>query len=289
MVKVNLAMTKGLSWIQSGRLPGCLLLVGPASAHLEQKALKLVQSVLCEKSFPACGECPTCLRVDKKTSESLIYLAPENNVIRIDVIREVLQQLSMNVWGKARFVVIHSAHLMNPQASNALLKSLEEPPAKTHFFLTSSSQHNLLPTLRSRSQVLRFGNELEATAELDGDDFRHQCLTWLNEVLLLPSSEEARLRARDQFLQRADGLRLVRECLLLIREAWWSKDQLGPSLFSLKDNQKLKTISGFDDVTYSELGRSLLDLEKDILAQCDVGLCLENFVYQTRQKLGIVL
>lgn len=102
------------------------------------------------------------------------------SVIRVDEVRAlqpVLQQTpSLAPW---RVILVDSADEMNPNAANALLKNLEEPPAKTIFFLISHSPGRLLPTIRSRCRLLRMhpladldvGRVLDARApDLDPDD-----------------------------------------------------------------------------------------------------------------------
>src|SRR6185295_17465602 len=59
--------------------------------------------------------------------------------------------------GRARAFVVDDAHLMTEEASNALLKSLEEPPPTSHVMLVTASPQALLPTIRSRCQTLRIG------------------------------------------------------------------------------------------------------------------------------------
>lgn len=56
-----------------------------------------------------------------------------------------------------RFVIVEEAHKLNPAAANALLKTLEEPPPRYHFILTAPASDLLLPTIRSRCQILRLG------------------------------------------------------------------------------------------------------------------------------------
>ncbi len=76
--------------------------------------------------------------------------------IAIDDIRQLrhfLQRTAVTPW---RVVIVDSADDLNPNSANALLKSLEEPPARTVFFLISSSPGRLLPTIRSRCRTIRF-------------------------------------------------------------------------------------------------------------------------------------
>ena len=129
-----------------GRWPHALLFVGPSGIGKKKLALAAVQSLLCEKNqsgapplkpLAACGECSSCIRVEKKQSENLIWLAPTEGTvkpsIKVESIRDILEKLSLSNAGRPRAVVIEDAHTMNPQASNTLLKTLEEPFENVYF------------------------------------------------------------------------------------------------------------------------------------------------------------
>ena len=78
-----------------------------------------------------------------------------SSVIRVDEIRELNNFIHMSAAdGGRRVVIVDDADLMNPNASNALLKMLEEPPARTYFMLISHQPSGLLPTIRSRCRTL---------------------------------------------------------------------------------------------------------------------------------------
>ena len=78
-------------------------------------------------------------------------------MIKIDQIRELCQVLTMKPYeARVRVVIIADAHTLNPAAGNALLKMLEEPPARTVLILTAPQTGDLLPTIVSRCQHIRF-------------------------------------------------------------------------------------------------------------------------------------
>lgn len=144
------------------RLAGTLLFAGPAGIGKKRAALTLAQALVCETPLDAradaagCGACGPCLRIEKGQSESLMVVEPDGAQIKIEQARDVLQFLTLQKLGGARVIVIDQAHLLGPQAGNALLKALEEPPAGTHFVLVSALPNAILATLRSRSQLVRF-------------------------------------------------------------------------------------------------------------------------------------
>ncbi len=145
-----------LASIESARLPHTFLFSGPPGVGRKTTALALAQALLCEKSSQACGQCGSCIRIGSQNSESLLLVAPEKNQIKIDQARLILDFLSLRTLGRNRVVIIDGAECLNPQAANALLKSLEEPPEGTYFFLIAPSPAHILPTLRSRAQVVAF-------------------------------------------------------------------------------------------------------------------------------------
>jgi DNA polymerase-3 subunit delta' len=76
--------------------------------------------------------------------------------IKIEQVRDAVREIAARPFeGRARAFVIDDAHVMTEQAQNALLKSLEEPPRTSHVFLVTSAPQGLLPTVRSRCQLLR--------------------------------------------------------------------------------------------------------------------------------------
>lgn len=144
------------------RLAGTLLFAGPSGIGKKRSALTLAQALVCETPLDqrveeaGCGECGPCLRIAKGQSESLMVVEPDGAQIKIEQARSVLQFLNLQKLGRARVIIIDQAHLLGPQAGNALLKSLEEPPSGTYFILISHLPNAILATLRSRSQLVRF-------------------------------------------------------------------------------------------------------------------------------------
>ena len=112
-----------------------------------------------ELAIDACGKCRACDRVARGVHVDVIAIEPDDRAsIKIDVVRDVLSRTAFRPFeGKRRLVLIREADTLEPQAQNALLKSLEEPPPGTIFILTTAVPGALLPTVRSRCMRLRFG------------------------------------------------------------------------------------------------------------------------------------
>ena len=107
-------------------------------------------------AFP-CGECRACRKIDAEIHPDIIFIQPQKGTIKISQIRDLCHMLSMKPYeAKQRVVIITEAHTMNPEAGNALLKMLEEPPGRTLLILTAPHSRNILPTIISRCQHVRF-------------------------------------------------------------------------------------------------------------------------------------
>jgi DNA polymerase III subunit delta' len=120
----------------------------PCAACMPGEAIKIPAS---------CGQCRSCRKIEADSHPDVIRIEPVGQFIRIAQIRELLGTLAMKPYeAKLRVVIISDAHAMNPEAGNALLKILEEPPENTILILTACGTADLLPTIVSRCQQIRF-------------------------------------------------------------------------------------------------------------------------------------
>jgi DNA polymerase-3 subunit delta' len=93
---------------------------------------------------------------DKLDGTVLHLIEPDKDKIKIEQVREAIDFISLQSWVEHRFIVIDQVDKITVQAANALLKSLEEPPQGVHFILITSNLSQVLPTIRSRCQVVNF-------------------------------------------------------------------------------------------------------------------------------------
>jgi DNA polymerase-3 subunit delta' len=144
----------------------------------------------------------------------LFVVSPETAAIKIEQVRDVVREIAgLPFEARARAAIIDDAHTMTEQAMNALLKSLEEPPATSHLILVTASPQALLPTIRSRCQTIRLGPLPSALLE-----------SHLQDRLAL-SPADARLRAAlsggslgAALAFEADGYRALRDEILVMLE-----------------------------------------------------------------------
>lgn len=161
----------------SGRVPGSLLFTGEEGIGKKLFALELAKAMNCRHrvGVEACDECSSCKRISRSTfppfgdvdddKERMIWSEHADvamaraykNIIRVPVMRELEREANFRPFeGAARVFIVENADTMNESASNALLKTLEEPPPTSHLILTTSNPTALLPTIRSRCQTIRF-------------------------------------------------------------------------------------------------------------------------------------
>lgn len=145
--------------IRSGRLAHAYLFCGPRGVGKTSCARIFARTINCLNPTPdgeACGECESCKAIDKGNSFNLMELdAASNN--SVDDIRAVTEQVAIPPQvGKYRVFIIDEVHMLSPQAFNAFLKTLEEPPAYAIFILATTEKHKVIPTILSRCQIYDF-------------------------------------------------------------------------------------------------------------------------------------
>ena len=158
--------------IRRGRLASTFLFIGPTGIGKRTFALKLAQALLCEQSreedLEPCGQCPACQQVEARTHPDLDLVSkPEDkSFIPVELfigdrehrMREGLcHDIALKPFrGGRKIAIIDDADFLNQEGANCLLKTLEEPPPKSVIILIGTSEQKQLPTIRSRSQIVRF-------------------------------------------------------------------------------------------------------------------------------------
>jgi DNA polymerase III subunit delta' len=140
------------------KLPHALMFTGPKGIGKRHLAAALSQLLLCLKPSEGipCGDCRGCQLNKAQNHPDLIWIEPEEGSkgIKVDQVRSLIDELSKTAQqGGYKVVVIEPAEGMNANSANALLKSLEEPAAKTLLILVSHVPSAVLPTIRSRCQL----------------------------------------------------------------------------------------------------------------------------------------
>ena len=180
-----------------------LLVQGNPGAGVFELALQVARTWLCEGEQKPCGQCPACHLFASNSHPDFRALLPEltqvelgwsvgasesaeagdgegggkakrkpSREIKIDAVRDAITWTqTSNSRGRAKVLLLFPADAMNLVASNALLKTLEEPPAGVRLLLLAEDAERLLPTLRSRCQRILFAGPTpaQALAWLEGE------------------------------------------------------------------------------------------------------------------------
>ena len=153
--------------VTEDRLGHAYLFSGPRGTGKTSTARILAKVLNCEN--PAAGEpccvCDSCLSIDAGTSFDVHELdAASNN--GVDAIRDLISSASLATPGRYKVYILDEVHMLSTAASNALLKTLEEPPSHVIFVLATTDPQKVLPTIRSRTQ--HFEVHLLSAADLEG-------------------------------------------------------------------------------------------------------------------------
>ena len=208
--------------LQQSRLSHAYLLAGPPQVGKMTLALDLARAVNCLSSEERpCGSCAQCRRIEAgvHTDVQVVGLARDERTdrpraeITIDQIRALTQTAALKPYeGAYRVFIIDGVERLNQYAANALLKTLEEPPAQVLLLLLTAEEEALLPTIRSRCQRLELRplSEEAVTGLLVGEhglsEERARLLARLSggrlEAALAAASDASILEERDRRLAR---------------------------------------------------------------------------------------
>jgi DNA polymerase-3 subunit delta' len=145
-----------LNGLARGQVSHATLIVGPPNIGKALVAQVFAQALNCthEDQIP-CGECVSCRKVVSGNHPDVRILDEPNQTLKIDEVRELQRELSLSPnEGRWRVAVLCGFERATIEAANALLKTLEEPPAQVVLVLTAVEAAVLLPTIVSRCQVL---------------------------------------------------------------------------------------------------------------------------------------
>lgn len=257
--------------LKARRVPGALLFAGEDGIGKKLFALEIAKALNCRSPQGAegCGHCPACVRIGKfnypQSSESedwkgIIWTdhpdvgmveAPKR-VLLVDQMRLIEREANYRPYeGNARVFLIEDADKLNDPSANALLKVLEEPPHTSHIVLLTSRPAMLLPTIRSRCQMIRFSPV--SPKEIEAHLLQNK----------IASAGEARIRARvargslgRAVAQDFDGFNAQRAAMLRVLQALSvSEDRI----------QLLRSAEELNEAKYKDEYESRLDVLETLI------------------------
>ena len=191
--------------LERGRLGHAYLFSGDDLTELERIARTLAKVVNCEKptarspsglALDSCDQCVSCKKIDADNHPDISWVRAESKsrVITIEQMRELMQTIHLKpTVAQYKFGIIVAADRLNPQAANAFLKTLEEPPADSILVLLSNDPQRMLETILSRCLRLSF-------AGVGTRPHDPALLNWITQFSELAAAEQRSLLTRYQVL-----------------------------------------------------------------------------------------
>ena len=143
--------------VRDGRVAHAYLFSGPRGTGKTSTARILAKALNCTDLHDGepCGACASCVEIAKGTSLDVHELdAASNN--GVEAMRDLVSRAALGTPGRQKVYIVDEVHMLSTPASNALLKTLEEPPAHVVFVLATTDPQKVLPTIRSRTQHFEF-------------------------------------------------------------------------------------------------------------------------------------
>ncbi|NVN89449.1 MAG: DNA polymerase III subunit delta' [Desulfuromonadales bacterium] len=198
--------------LRSGKTAHAYIFEGPCGCGRRKTALALIQALFCHAvSDDACGVCASCRKVagGNHGDIHIVEPLPDKRDINIAQLRDVQRALAMRPYEAPRSAcIVEPADRMNNNSANSFLKTLEEPPGNAIIILITENADMLLPTIRSRCQLVRFAplspEHIGLLLERNGMDAE-------NAALLAPLADGSMQRALEL---DNDALALRREQLV---------------------------------------------------------------------------
>ncbi len=223
--------------IERGRIPSSYLFTGESGIGKKCTAINLAKAVNCLKTIDSdhipidsCDDCLSCRKIDAGVHPDYLLIFPEGGQIRIEEIRSIDNRLSLKPFeGRKKIVIIDDADTMNVFASNAFLKTLEEPPKDSLIILISSKPDNLPDTIRSRCSRINFTPlSYEASQRViqkaigQEEKTSHEISTLIRLSLGRPGV----VISGELLEERAWFLELLKGMLLSRKDGWTSREEM---------------------------------------------------------------
>ena len=227
---------------------------------------------------------------------------------KLESAHKVSSFFSLRRVGKGRSVIVYGVDLMNPQTANALLKTIEEPPENSHFFMITSQLGKVLPTIRSRCQVIQLSplapDELrrihpsapewayysaQGRADLLGqlsssDDQAHR-QGHINAFYSAMNPTQPLGQIKEWLGDRENTVKLLETWQQLVRDIMFVKGDLHP-IVHIDQKAHLSRYAKWPTHMWDDLFQDLGQLRSSLEYNVDRQLALETLLYEFRHQLS---
>ncbi|MBL1125860.1 DNA polymerase III subunit delta' [Streptococcus suis] len=181
-------------------------------------AIFLSQSLFCQEKEGVlpCQKCRSCRLIEANEFSDLTVIAPQGNVIKTDTIRELVKNFSQSGFESNKQVfIIRDAEKMHANAANSLLKVIEEPQSAIHIFLLTNQEEAVLPTIKSRTQIIGFPKNIPAMERMLEEEGLLKTQANLLAQLVSSQEEAKKLAENKNFLDLMGQTKKFTDLLLV--------------------------------------------------------------------------
>lgn len=197
-----------VNYLRNEVIPYSMIFTGPGSTDLLEFAVAFAKAINCqEQKDDFCGRCTSCTEIERDIYLDLKILVPDGQQYKKEQIVFLIEDnYKKPMKGNKKINILTEAHKMNENSANAFLKVLEEPAQDNIFILLTTNPNALLPTIKSRCQILKFSPQSRAEIKqylieqgYDPEKARlmsYLCQSNLERVLLVDFDEFMEKRAK---------------------------------------------------------------------------------------------
>ncbi|MEI4351977.1 DNA polymerase III subunit delta' [Streptococcus suis] len=181
-------------------------------------AIFLSQSLFCQEKEGVlpCQKCRSCRLIEANEFSDLTVIAPQGNVIKTDTIRELVKNFSQSGFESNKQVfIIRDAEKMHVNAANSLLKVIEEPQSAIHIFLLTNQEEGVLPTIKSRTQIIGFPKNIPVMERMLEEEGLLKTQANLLAQLVSSQEEAKKLAENKNFLDLMGQTKKFTDLLLM--------------------------------------------------------------------------